>query len=134
MEDIESDEDTELTEEDFFQTLQNFESKKSTMYQFLFNTVLKFKIAIFNICKRFISIEEFPSSFNVTILVQLPKKGSQIYLDNSRFLHMKLWMPRLVEALAVSKMKDDIFEAGTKYQIGGCPGQRTQFISLSSNQ
>ena len=24
-------------------------------------------------------------------------------------------------------MKDPIFAAGTKYQIGGCPGQRTQF-------
>ena len=24
-------------------------------------------------------------------------------------------------------MKEAIFEAGTKYQIGGCPGQRTQF-------
>ena len=24
-------------------------------------------------------------------------------------------------------MKADIFEAGTKYQIGGCPGKRTVF-------
>ena len=24
-------------------------------------------------------------------------------------------------------MKDKILEAGTKYQIGGCPGQHTQF-------
>ena len=119
MEDIESDDKTEITEEDFFQTLKKFESKKRTMYQFLLNTGLQFKIAIFNICKRFISSEEFPGSFNVITLVQLPKKGSQIYLDNSRFLHMKLWMPRLVEALAVSKLKNDIIEAGTKYQIGG---------------
>ena len=27
----------------------------------------------------------------------------------------------------VQPMKADIFEAGTKYQIGGCPGQRTVF-------
>ena len=40
---------------------------------------------------------------------------------------MKLWMLRLVEALIVRKMKNDIIKAGTKYQIGGCPGQRTQF-------
>ena len=30
-------------------------------------------------------------------------------------------------ALAVREMKDAIIDAGTKYQIGGCPGQRTQF-------
>ena len=87
MDDNERDEDMEITEEDFFETLQKFQSKKSVMYQFLLNTGLKFKMAIFNLCKRFISSEEFPSSFNVTTLVQLPKKGSQIFLDNSRFLH-----------------------------------------------
>ena len=40
---------------------------------------------------------------------------------------MKEWLVRLVEALAVQPMKEDIFRAGTKFQIGGCPGQRTVF-------
>lgn len=40
---------------------------------------------------------------------------------------MKEWLPRLVEALTVEPMKEDIFAAGTKYQIGGCPGKRTAF-------
>ena len=40
---------------------------------------------------------------------------------------MKDWLPRLVEALTVQPMKADIFSAGTKYQIGGCPGKRTVF-------
>ena len=40
---------------------------------------------------------------------------------------MKLWLPRLCEALTVRGMKDEILAAGTKFQIGGCPGQRTQF-------
>ena len=48
-------------------------------------------------------------------------------MDNSRFIHLKEWLPRICEALAVREIKDAIFEAGTKYQIGGCPGQRTQF-------
>ena len=40
---------------------------------------------------------------------------------------MKDWLARLVEALAVSHMKADIFAAGSKFQIGGCHGQRTVF-------
>ena len=36
-------------------------------------------------------------------------------------------MPRLCEAVTVGRMKDDILAAGTKFQIGGVPGQRTQF-------
>ena len=37
---------------------------------------------------------------------------------------MKIWLPRLCESLAVQGMKEDILAAGTKYQIGGCPGHR----------
>ena len=84
-------------------------------------------MAIKKLCQRFIKTEEFPESFNVTTLVQLPKSGSQLLLENSRFIHLKEWLPRICEALAVREMKEAIFEAGTKYQIGGCPGQRTQF-------
>ena len=40
---------------------------------------------------------------------------------------MKQWMLRLVEVLTVSKMKEDILKASSKFQIGGQPGQRTQF-------
>ena len=40
---------------------------------------------------------------------------------------MKHWMPRLCEAVTVGRMKEEILAAGTKFQIGGCPGQRTQF-------
>ena len=40
---------------------------------------------------------------------------------------MKHWIPRLCEAVAVGRMKDEIIAAGTKYQIGGQPGQRSKF-------
>lgn len=79
------------------------------------------------LCRRFISKETFPTRFNLTTLIQLPKKGSAQLLDNKRFIHIKDWLARLVEALTVEPMKADIFEAGTKFQIGGCPGMRTVF-------
>ena len=88
---------------------------------------MQFQLAILKLCRRFIRNEVFPSRFDFTTLVQLPKKGSAQQLDNKRFIHMKDWLARLVEALAVGQMKSDIFSAGTKYQIGGCPGQRTVF-------
>ena len=101
-------EDTEISEEEFFSTLAKFESKNSPTYNFIVNSGLKFRMAIFKLCKRFIDSEEFPSSFDVTTLIQLLKKGSQLFLDNSRFIHMKLWLPRLCEALTVRKTRDDI--------------------------
>ena len=60
-------------------------------------------------------------------LIQLPKKGSAQELENKRFIHIKDWLARLVEALTVQQMKTEIFQAGTKFQIGGCPGMRTVF-------
>ena len=65
--------------------------------------------------------------FDLTTLVQLPKKGCAQQLDNKKFIHMKDWLARVVEALTVSPMKADIFAAGSKFQISGCPGQRTVF-------
>ena len=48
-------------------------------------------------------------------------------LTNSRFIHTKMWMPRLTETLVIDKMKNKIFDKTTKFQIGGQPGMRTQF-------
>ena len=127
MEDKDNDNDYEISEADFFNILLKFEAKKSRSYEFLVNTGLQNKLAILKVCRKLIETEEFPKSFNLTILVQLPKQGSQLDLDNLRFIHLKEWLPRLSEALAVNEMKDKILEAGTKYQIGGCPGQHTQF-------
>ena len=127
MKDKSNDEEYEITDADFLETVKKFEAKKSRSYEFLVNTGLEYKLAIMKLCKRFIKTEDFPESFNVTTLVQLPKSGSQLLLENSRFIHLKEWLPRICEALAVREMKGAIFSAGTKYQIGGCPGQRTQF-------
>ena len=127
MDEKEDETDFEISLENFFLTLVKFESKKSLTYSFIINSGLKYRLAMLKLCERFIKKEVFPKSFDITTLVQLPKKGSQLYLDNSRFLHMKLWLPRLCEAVTVRGMKDDILAAGTKFQIGGCTGQRTQF-------
>ena len=49
-------------------------------------------------------------------------------LSNSRFFHLKEWLPRLCEALIVEGgLKDVILKNFTEFQIGGQLGMRTQF-------
>ena len=127
MNDKTNDEEYNITDEDFFMTIQKFASKKSKTYDFITKAGIRFQAAILKLCRRLIRTEVFPSRFDLTTLVQLPKKGSAQDLDNKRFIHTKDWLARLVEALTVDQMKEDIFEAGTKFQIGGCPGKRTVF-------
>ena len=47
-------------------------------------------------------------------------------LNNHRYIHLKDWLPRLVESLTADLMKEDIFKGGTRYQIGGVPGHRME--------
>ena len=117
----------ELTDEDNFFIMWKFKSKNSATYQFITKAGHNFQLAIINLCKRIIKNETIQKRFYLTTLIQLPKKGSAQELDNKRFIHMKEWLARLVEALAVHPMKEDIFAPGTKFQIGGCPGKRTAF-------
>ena len=65
--------------------------------------------------------------FEETILQQIYKgKGSKLELKNSRFIHLKDWLPRTCDALIVDKMKPDILAASSIFQIGGQAGHRTQ--------
>ena len=116
-----------ITDEDYFLILHKFKSKRSATYDFIIRAGLKFQLSILKLCRRLIENETFPKRFNLTTLIQLPKKGSAQELENKRFIHIKDWLARLVEALTVQQMKTEIFQAGTKFQIGGCPGMRTVF-------
>ena len=123
----EDEEEFVVEEEAFFQAIRKFKSTGSKAYDFITKSGISFQKGVLKVCRRFIRDEVFPERFKNTDLVQLPKKGSPLVLDNSRFVHVKEAWPRLVEQLTVGGMKDDILAAGTRYQIGGCPGQRTQF-------
>ena len=125
---LQTDGNFDITEDLFWQVLAKFESKKKKSYDFLTRAGAGFKEAMYKFCKRMNLEEVFPSRFDETILVQLyKKKGPVQQLSSHRFLHMKEWTARLVEALEVEGMKDSILEAGTKFQLGGKPGMRVQF-------
>ena len=106
--------------------MARFEDKKKKLYNFLVKAGDEFKEAIFCLCKRILEDEEIPERFYLTQLLQLYKgKGSAQELKNSRFLHLKEWLPRLCEAMVVEGGLS--LKNSTKFQIGGQPGMRTQF-------
>ena len=53
-------------------------------------------------------------------------KGSRLELGNSRYIHIKEWLPRTCDSLIVNKMKPSILSASSIFQIGGQTGHRTQ--------
>ena len=47
-------------------------------------------------------------------------------LVNHRSIYLKDWKPRLIEELLTEKMKENILNSGTKFQIGGVLGHRIE--------
>jgi hypothetical protein len=77
--------------------------------------------------KKIWKSENITEGWEYTLLIMLYKgSGLRECMDNNRFIHCKLWMPRLFEDIVVLKMKARIQrEKNTKYQIGGMKGHRS---------
>ena len=124
-----------VTGEDFNKVVKKFEEKRKQSYDFIVKAGQGFKNAVYRLCKRIIENEEIPACFELTILQQIYKgKGSKTDLSNSRFIHLKDWLPRTCDALVVGGMKTKILSSSTKFQIGGQEGHRSQehLFSLKS--
>ena len=107
--------------------MAKFIKKNKKNYYFLTKSGEKFQNSIFKLSKRLFEEETFPKDFSLTTLHQVWKrKGSREDLNNHRYIHMKEWLPRLVEALTVNLMRNDIIKSGNKFQIGGIPGHRVE--------
>ena len=116
-----------VKKEDFADVIKKFKDKNKKSYDFIVKTGPRFKVAVFLLCKRIIENEEYPACFDLTVLQQIYKgKGSKSDLSNSRFIHLKDWLPRTCDALVVGGMKGKVLASSTKYQIGGQEGHRSQ--------
>jgi hypothetical protein len=101
-----------VEKDDFDKVVKKFEVKRKHSYDFLVKAGPDFKQAVFKLCQRMIENEEFPISFEKTILQQIYKgKGSRTDLSNSRFIHLKEWLPRTCDALVVGGMKKKILSS-----------------------
>ena len=119
----EEDYNLEVDLDEFNDVLAKFKTKQTKIYDFLIKSGLSFQKAIFKVCKRIIDKEKIPESFKKTTLIMIWKmKGPMNILKNNRFLHMKEVLARTVDALVVSKMKEQLVESSSIYQVGGLPG------------
>ena len=119
----------------YYKVTKRIKDKNKNMF-FLFNKAgPKYKAALFMLMKRFIEKEEIPKAYDLTSLTQIwKKKGSALSLNNMRFIHMKCWRAKLLEALITEKMKPQIVEATPKIQIGGMPSSQSveHLVTLKS--
>ena len=82
-----------------------------------------YKEAIFRLMAKLIQKEEVPREYIKTSLFQIwKKKGSALDLNNMRFVHLRCWRSKLMEALVTQTMKSNIVESTPKIQLGGMPG------------
>ena len=117
----------EIKKDVFKAVMDKLEKKKKSSYDFLTKAGDRFKDAVFTLCRRMITEEEFPKRFEDTTLVQLYKgKGRKDGLQNSRYIHLKDWLPRTCDSMMVHRMKEVILSSSSVFQIGGQEGHRTQ--------
>ena len=96
----------------FDKVLKRLKDKNKKLFFPLNKAGPKYKDAIFHLMKRLIDKEEVPSIYDNTSLTQIwMKKGSALSLNNMRFIHMKCWRPKLLEAIIMEDMKSQIVAA-----------------------
>ena len=119
----------EVTKALFNKVADKVEKSGKRNYDFFVKTGKKHKTAIFQVTKRMVRDENFPGSFNKTTLHMLFKGGRgkrKEDLKANRFIHSRLWFPRVVEGVVVEQMKPTILRGSSMYQVGGQSGHRPQ--------
>ena len=113
----------ELTYKMYEKVTKKIKDKNKKMYELYNKAGESYKVATYEYMKKLIKSEQVPTSFLDTYLTQLWKgKGSALDLNNMRFIHMRFWRSRLLEALVTENMKEDIVKACPNNQLGGMPG------------
>ena len=117
------DEDVWTLDINFYRNvIKRIKDKNKNMFKLFNKAGPLYKDAIFIFMKRLLDKEEVPKAYDFTSLTQIwKKKGSALSLNNMRFIHMKCWRAKLLEALITQKIKPQIVEATPSLQIGGMP-------------
>ena len=116
----------EVDMEEYDEVVRKFKGKSTNTYDFLTRSGDRYQEAMGNFVQRLIKEETFPEDFKKTVLQMIWKGKEQAdVLKNSRFLHMKPFLPRACEAVVVGRMKEKILQASCIYQVGGQPDHST---------
>ena len=112
-----------LNQSTFNKVAEKIRKKRKKVYILFTKAGDSYKQALFEYMKKLIEYEGVPSCFLKTSLTQIwKKKGSALDLNNMRFIHMRQWRSKLLEALVTEAMKNDIVNATPNMQLGGMPG------------
>ena len=121
-----NEEDDTFEDNDFLEAICRFKAKGKSCYDFLTKAGDDFQEAVKILLKRIWDYEIIPKECEYTLLIMLYKgKGLKECLDNNRFIHSKIWLPRLFEDIVAYKMKPKVQTKTTNYQIGGMKGHRS---------
>ena len=112
----------------FKSNVAKFKKSGKRNYDFLTRAGKGFQSSIFKFCQRMFDEECFPSDFEETTLHMVYKsRGLRTILSNNRFIHCKLFFPRVAESLVVEDgLKTPLLEGSSIYQIGGQPRHRSE--------
>ena len=114
-----------LTMDDYLKVVNKVLIKKKPMMMDFIDSSPRFKVFIYWILKLVYDTEQIPEEFYRTELVALFKKGSATDPNNYRFIHLKDWLPRLLEMCIHVKI-DKVFDEKTpEAQTGGMKGADT---------
>ena len=93
--------------------------KKKGMFSPFMNSSPDLKAAIFLFMKRIYETEEIPKKMFETVLFPLFKKGDRRQLSNYRFLHLRSFLPRILEMLIYQKLEKSYESLTEECQYGG---------------
>ena len=106
----------------FSKVLDKIKAKNKNYFKFLNKAGIAYKEAMFQYMSKMVKTENIPKCYLNTSLFQIWKgKGSALDLNMMRFIHMRSWRSKLIEALVTEKMKPKIVKATPNIQIGGMP-------------
>ena len=108
--------------EAYRKVVEKIKLKNKNMFKYFIKSGHMYKGSIFKLMEKMIKMEEIPFKYGNTSLIQIwKKKGSSLDLNNMRFIHMRHWRCKMLEALITEEMKDNIVSATPKIQLGGMP-------------
>ena len=84
----------DIEEDEYKDVVEAFKRKDTKSYDFLVKWGKKYQEAMGHIVMKLIKTETFPEDFRKTVLHMIWKgKGEAAVLKNSRFVHMKTFLP-----------------------------------------
>ena len=106
-----------MLEEDLEKEIASLRKKGKNKYKEIIEAGIGLKKNVYELMKIIWDKEEIPSSWNRTTLIQIYKKGSHNSLESYRYVHIKDWMPRVLDGIVFTKMKQHLIENMSKFQI-----------------